>query len=201
MCGRYLIACDEGIAEIEKILMDISDNYSGTDITACTGEIFPSGNAPILSLQNGRPSISLMTWGFPKWDGKGVIINARSETAAEKKMFRESLLHRRCVILSTGFYEWGKLSGRAKEKYRFNDPSGPMLYMAGTYNMFPDSRFVVLTCDANEYVRDIHDRMPVMLYKDELIRWLTDYEFAIGVMKRDNAVLERTVALGKGNEI
>jgi len=196
MCGRFVVSIDENIAEIETIFLDINDKYSGAGITVKTGEIYPTDKVPVLSIYNKRPTMSLMEWGFPKWDGKGVIINARSETAAYKMMFKESLMQRRCVIPSTGFYEWAKLGGKAKAKYRFNDPSGPMLYMAGIYTDYPGlgPRFVILTCDANSSVSDVHDRMPVILCKDELVRWLTDYEFAIQVMARDSIQLEKSYA-------
>jgi len=196
MCGRFIVTIDEGVAEIEKILHAIDENNPDQGLTAKTGEIYPTDGVPVLSIQNGRPAMSIMAWGFPMWDGKGVIINAKSETAAGKKMFREPLMHRRCVIPTTGFFEWKKLGGKAKIKYRFNDPAGPMLYMAGFYTDYPGlgSRFVILTRDANSSISDIHDRMPVILYKDELIRWITDYEFAIKVMSRDSVLLERASA-------
>jgi putative SOS response-associated peptidase YedK len=143
-----------------------------------------------------------MTWGFPQWDKKGVTINARSETAAEKKMFAKPLVERRCVIPSTGFYEWSHDSGKPKEKYLFNMDGGPMLYMAGLYTTFANSgkegalsdRFVILTRDANQYMNDIHNRMPVILHKNELTQWLTDYGFATQVMGRDSIILTKASA-------
>ena len=192
MCGRFIIAINEGIAEIEKILHSINENQS-QEITPKTGEIYPTDSVPVLSMQSGRPVISIMAWGFPKWDSKGVIINAKSETVADKKMFRESFMHRRCIIPTTGFYEWDGRGSKARSKYRFNDVSGPMLYMAGLYADYPGigPRFATITRAANAYVSDIHDRMPVILYKDELVRWLTDYKFAVMVMSRDSALLKR----------
>jgi hypothetical protein len=72
-------------------------------------------------------------WGFPNFRSKsGVIINARAETALDKKTFRESLLSRRCVIPSTGFFEWTKTG--AKKKYLFRETGKSLLYMAGIYN-------------------------------------------------------------------
>jgi len=197
MCGRYVIHDEGEIEEINKILRDIGNKYAGTGITAKTGEILPTNNAPVLSVQDGKPTLSLMRWGFPKWDGKGVIINAKSETASEKKMFANAIVQRRCVIPSTGFYEWAKMDGKTKCKYQFNAPDSPMLYMAGIYADNPShaedeiltERFVILTRAANASVRDIHDRMPVILCKDELIRWLTDYNFADFAERRDDMSL------------
>jgi len=199
MCGRYVIKDDDDIDEIEKILCVLSEKYSGTDVSVKTGEIFPTDNAPILSIQDGRPSLSLMKWGFPKWDGKGVVINAKSETATNKKMFAKPLAQRRCVIPSTGFYEWARLNGKTKSKYRFNCAGSQMLYMAGMYSEYSANaqddpvidRFVILTRAANDSVNDIHDRMPVILYKYELAKWLTDYDFALLAMQRDDTMLTR----------
>ena len=199
MCGRYVI--DDGqIAEVNKILQDINNKYNNVGITAKTGEIYPTDNAPILSIQNEKPSLSLMTWGFPKLDNKGVIINAKSETVSEKHMFAQPFIQHRCIVLSTGFYEWTK--GKVKDKYRFNSPNSLMLYMAGIYTKNPNQSsnthindsFVILTRPANEFVSNIHERMPVILYKDELIRWLTDYHFANTIIERDNVRLFKEIA-------
>jgi putative SOS response-associated peptidase YedK len=128
-----------------------------------------------------------MSWGFPKWDGKGVIINAKSETVREKKMFSKPFDGQRCVIPSTGFYEWRAADG-LKEKFRFNAAGSKMLYMAG---VFSDGGFVILTRAANEFVSDVHNRMPVVLYKNELARWLADVDFAESILKRDSVALVR----------
>ena len=121
-----------------------------------------------------------MFWGFPKWKGSGVIINARAETAADKPMFRSSLAARRCIVPSTGFYEW-KHSGdkKQKDKYLINLPDTPMLYMAGIYNYYHESdgqqlpRFVILTTAANNSIAPLHDRMPVILSSAEKKDWLS----------------------------
>ena len=77
----------------------------------------------------------VMVWGYPGVGGKGrSIINARSETALERPMFRQSVLGRRCVFPTTGFYEWGH-SGGQKRKYRFQLPGRDRaLYLAGLWN-------------------------------------------------------------------
>ncbi len=137
----------------------------------------------------------LMTWGFPKYQGSGVIINARAETASEKRTFSGALAARRCVILSTGFFEWTHTPGQKKEKYQFNDPQSPVLYMAGLYT--PASvagelpRYVILTTAANESVRDIHDRMPVILRKEEIGEWVARRERVNEVLFRVPMGLEK----------
>jgi len=128
------------------------------EMTVKTGEIFPANNAPVLSLTDGKPTLDVMKWGFPKWDGKGVITNSRSETVAEKKMFAKALIERRCVIPSTGFFEWSRDDkGKARDKYLFNVAGTQMLYMAAVYSVSEDGRqFVIITREANGSVSDIH---------------------------------------------
>ena len=91
-----------------------------------------------------------MVWGYPRFQGKsGSIINARSETAGERPMFRRSLAERRCVIPTTGFFEWGPGEGGGKRKYRFNRPGTRALYLAGLWNEFAgEEKCVILTTAA-----------------------------------------------------
>lgn len=196
MCGRYEFNNEEDIEEIEKILMEINKKYENLN-NFHSGEIAPTNVAPILSLENNKSSLSLMYWGFPKWDDKGVVINARSETAMEKSMFSSALKDRRCVVPATGFYEWQKIDpSLPKDKYIFTTEKSPMLYMAGIYepnkhNGKDGYSFVILTREANQYISDIHHRMPVILYKDELLSWLKDGTSLQYFMQRDNVVLNR----------
>jgi putative SOS response-associated peptidase YedK len=125
-----------------------------------------------------------LKWGFPHWNNSSVIINARSETALEKSMFRKSLLERRCVIPSSGYYEWVAASGnKKKEKFLLRSPIESTLYMAGMINIFRDNNgseygaFVILTTAAEDTISHIHDRMPVLLLHDENELWLNDSNF------------------------
>lgn len=166
MCGRYYVD-DETSREIRKILDQLDANLS--NVSYKKGEIFPTNTVPILVAQQENIIPKLCAWGFPNFKNKGVIINARSETAFEKRIFRESLLSRRCIIPANGFYEWNK----SKEKIFFSQPQSSIIYMAGIYNTFGDeSRFTILTTNANQSIVDIHDRMPLILQKDQLLSWL-----------------------------
>lgn len=199
MCGRFIILDEGEIAEINKIVQEIGMKYDGRGLSMKLGEVYPTDNAAIVALQNEKPTLSLMQWGFPKWDSKGVIINAKSETANEKKMFASAFAGRRCVIPSNGFFEWAKSDGRSKEKFRFNSPDTPMLYMAGLYTNFSSresdepltEKFVILTRSANSDVSDIHNRMPVMLHKNEISHWLKDAAYAKEIIHRDDFKLIR----------
>ena len=188
---------DEEIAEIAKIVNEIGMKYDGRGLSMKTGEVFPTDNAPVVKVGQNKPALHLMKWGFPKHDGKGVVINARSETASQKRMFAASFAAQRCVVPSTGFIEWAKENGKPKGKIRFNLADSPMLYMAGLYSEYPAAneneylsyRFVILTREANESISEVHSRMPVILYKNEIRRWLTDDTFANGIIRRDTVGL------------
>ena len=199
MCARFVILDDAEIAEINQILKDVNMKFDGTGIVAKTGEIFPTDNVPIVASNNGKTVLTIMKWGFPKWDKSGVIVNAKSETAAEKKMFATAIANRRIVVPSNGFYEWTCSEDEPKIKYKFNSPDSPMLYMAGLYTDYKSvnsderltKRFTILTRSANSDVSDIHNRMPVVLHKDEIVRWLRDYEYAKAIMSRESVSLIR----------
>ena len=168
MCGRYSLAPDES-REIAKIVAEVQARFGAVSIR--TGEVFPNNPAPVLLAENEKMTPKPINWGFPSFKGKGVIINARGETALDKPMFRKSLLERRCAVPTTGFYEW---DGQ-KNKYRFRLPGRDALYLAGLWNTFQDEeRFVVLTTAPNDTIINVHDRMPVLLTADELLPWLRD---------------------------
>ena len=172
MCGRYSIMDEEDQMEIRQILHEVSARFQNTSKLEQmkTGEIFPTNIAPILIHTAGETVPDLFKWGFPRWDGKGVIINARAETALEKPMFRESLLARKCIIPTTGFYEWKTENGK-KTKYLFRIPNDGVLYLAGIFHRTEDS-FTILTTDANPSMSLYHSRMPVILRREELGDWL-----------------------------
>lgn len=105
------------------------------------------------------------------------MINARSETAAEKPMFRKSLLERRCLIPASGYYEWRRTQsgGKSKEKYALYRTGQP-IYMAGLWRMEQGEKlpvFVILTREAGPGIADIHDRMPVILPDEIHQEWLS----------------------------
>jgi putative SOS response-associated peptidase YedK len=119
MCGRYIIEPDD--AEIRSVINEAVKHLGETE-SVKTGEIFPTNNAPVLALGENSMRPYIMKWGFPNFRGKGVIINARAETALENRTFRESVLSRRCIIPASGFYEWKSSETKHKDKYLFTLP-------------------------------------------------------------------------------
>jgi putative SOS response-associated peptidase YedK len=164
MCGRYYIEIDD--FELRSIIAEVEKKT-----VVKTGEIFPTNLAPVLS-SNGI--MTAMRWGFPKYDGKGEIINARSETAAEKNMFRRPMMEGRCLVPASWYFEWER-RGKQKVKYALMAPERSPLWMAGlskTDSQTGDSTFVILTRPAWSGISFIHDRMPVILSQKNHDEWL-----------------------------
>jgi putative SOS response-associated peptidase YedK len=182
MCGRFYIAPDAGLSEaIEAPRLDALEGLP----IKFTGEIFPTDIVPVFTRENGRRVASPMIWGFPKWDGKGVVFNARQETALEKPMFRESLRERRVAALTSGFYEWAPAPGqKKKDRYIFTLTGERFLFLAGFWKShgghqagpIPE-RFTVLTTGANDSMAPYHNRMPVILTEAEIDDWLAGHDF------------------------
>lgn len=131
-----------------------------------------------------------MQWGFPRFQGKGLLINARVEAILDKKTFRDSVLHRRCVIPAHHFYEWCK----NKEKYTFQSPKqDATLFMAGYYQIYNgQNRFVILTTQANASVAPVHERMPLLLERQELEDWIMEDAAVEIILAKKPIPLNRT---------
>ena len=153
-----------------RILNDDLDKRDTYD-----GEVRPTNTAPVI-VPHGPKTVSIenLRWGFKKWDGQGVIINARVETLHQKAMFSKLLYTGRCVVPASVYYEWEKV-GRDKVKHLIKDKSGNLLFMAGLYRESPDGgrEFVIITKDPDEEVKKIHDRMPAILRVDQIEDWFT----------------------------
>jgi len=189
MCGRYVLFSDTEMQDIRDIIDEVQRKVDGVK----TGEIFPTDKTPVLIQEHGIITPDAIKWGFPSFRNKGVIINARAETAPEKPMFRKSLEAKRCVIPSTGFYEWSH-DGK-KKKYQFNLPSSGALYMAGLWNNFDgERRFVILTVEANMSMSEIHNRMPVVLSNTEITQWMDSYQGALDVLATQRPELVKKLA-------
>jgi len=175
MCGRYIPNTEEEIMEIREILRAISVRLSQSAVEEIPKkeDVFPTDVVPVILMSNGQPAVEKVKWGFARWDGKGIIINAKSETAANSRFFAPYVNHYRCVIPAHGYYEWKTLPDKKKIKFSFTDEKGGGIFMAGLYRLTNEGKeFVILTKPADENISDIHDRMPVMLTKDQLAAWL-----------------------------
>ena len=172
MCGRFFVV-DETTDAIERLVREVK---VGLKEEQRTGDIHPTERAAVISVGENGMIADRKRWGFPSFEKKKVLINARTETVLERKMFRESVLSRRIIIPAAGFYEWN--SQKEKATFTARDAHGEspsVLYMAGFYKRFEEEdRFVILTTKANGSMRDVHDRMPLILEENEVEEWLYD---------------------------
>jgi putative SOS response-associated peptidase YedK len=144
--------------------------------------VAPSQSVPAVRVEeDSRQHLVALKWGLvPSWskDGKLAPINAMSETAATKPMFRSAMKRRRCLLPADGFYEWLR-TGKAKQPFHFHVRDGKLFGLAGiweTWHKPSDGEVVetvaILTTEANELVRPAHNRMPVILQPQYYDEWL-----------------------------
>ncbi len=193
MCGRYAIFDEEDQVEMRKILQEIEENFAGTPEQEAmkTGEIFPTNIAPVLLPKEGGGSRAVpLKWGYPRWNGPGVIINARQETAGTKNMFRASLAARRCVIPASGFFEWKDMGKRKRTNIFYICPiKKSFIWPVCTISLktikpaVSIRLLVILTTEANASVVEIHNRMPVLLEGRDLPLWLSSQEEGVDLLQ------------------
>lgn len=120
-------------------------------------------------------------WGLiPSWadEPREGAINARSETANEKRLFERAWESRPCLVLSSGFYEWRSSNGGPKQPYRVYRENDSAFAMAGLWDVWEGetdavSCVTILTTGPNDLMEPIHDRMPVVLPEDGESEWLS----------------------------
>ncbi|MBR3927669.1 MAG: SOS response-associated peptidase [Clostridia bacterium] len=180
MCGRYYIASEDSDEQLRQLIDELNRREDREKAQFKTGEVFPGDNALVVCLNKklvSRPFV--MQWGFTGGDG-GLLINARSESAHQKPMFRDLVQFRRALIYANGYYEWEK-NGKAKTKYALSTEDN-FLFLAGLYRpkaYESGHEFVILTKDAAPGIQFIHHRMPVAFSAREAQAWLNpdnDYE-------------------------
>ena len=176
MCGRF--AC----SEIPKPLAE-AFGLSVPEYLPARRNIAPS--LPVTSLirddVTGKAAFTWIQWGLvPFWAKDKAIgnrmFNARAETAHEKPSFRAAFRHRRCLIPADGFFEWKK-EGKRKSPYFVTLTDAPMV-VAGLWETWTGSgkevlqSCTILTTEANDAMRPLHDRMPVILHPEDWALWM-----------------------------
>ena len=177
MCGRFAITLpDDAMANLFEATPS-NDLPEGPNYNVC-----PTNSVHVVTSDDGQRRLRPMRWGFlPHWyktpsDGP-LLINARSETVAEKPAFRAACRERRCLIPATGFYESTKTPEGARLPWYIHPSSGGPLVMAGVWQDWTrdDQSFTtcaIVTCAANEAMGQIHHRMPVVLDRADWAKWL-----------------------------
>ncbi|MNP12586.1 putative SOS response-associated peptidase YedK [compost metagenome] len=177
MCGRYTIT-----VTLEELLMRYQTTYTTMIRYAPRFNIAPMQKIPAVIHDGLENRLGELRWGLvPSWakDQKmgSKMINARAETLLEKSSFKRLIRNRRCIIPTDGFYEWKNL-GSSKQPMRIVMRDGGIFSMAGLYDIWTDpegnklSTCTIITTTPNSLMKDIHDRMPVILRRDEESLWL-----------------------------
>lgn len=175
MCGRFT-------TDIPPELLVEIFGLAETPVTIPRYNIAPTQQIPIIrQYADGQNHLDHLRWGLiPSWAQDQSIgskmINARSETVIEKLAFKRAVRYRRCVVPSSGFYEWST-EGKAKLPWYIRLKDGSPMVFAGLWETWksPEGEvesFTILTTAANQLVAPLHDRMPVILSPDEYSTWL-----------------------------
>jgi len=177
MCGRYTITVtlEELLAryEAENMSAEYQPRYN----------IAPGQMVPVVIAGGEGRRLGMLRWGLvPPWADDPKIgnrmINARAETLEERPAYRNAYRTKRCLIPADGFYEWKKAAGGPSRPFRITLRGGGLFSLAGLYETWtsPDGdrlhTCAVLTTEPNRLMADIHDRMPVILRKEDEDLWL-----------------------------
>ncbi len=177
MCGRYVLLITA---------KTLAANYGLSDVSQLKPRynIAPGQEVAVVrnNQENGARELAFLKWGLvPFWAKDKKIgyktINARSETAAKSPAYRAAFKYRRCLIPADGFYEWLKKE-KEKQPYLFHMADWSNFAFAGLWEHWEgkDGEVIescsILTTEANDLIKDFHDRMPVILDPDHYASWL-----------------------------
>jgi putative SOS response-associated peptidase YedK len=183
MCGRFTLRTPAAVL-IEHFELDVRGGRQ-MPLFEARYNIAPTQEIAVVrfDLADGCRVATMMRWGLvPSWAkapaGGPPQINARGESLDDKPMFRSAFRHRRCLIPADGFYEWQSPDGGRGKKQPFyihRPDHGPFAF-AGLWESWSGGPALesctIVTTDANERLRDLHDRMPVVLAPGDYARWL-----------------------------
>ena len=201
MCGRFALNATPEEVEALLAVMELDDFPPRYNI-APTQPVLLVMAGPRREPGSNLPDrkASLVRWGLiPAWakDPRDVplLINARSETAAEKPAFRGAMRHRRALIPASGFYEWKREGKVTKQAYWIRPRDGGVIAFGALMETYHDANGsevdtgAILTTAANANIAAIHDRMPVVIRPEDYSRWLD----CVGNEPRDVADLMQPV--------
>jgi len=192
MCGRYVLKSKADVVE-ESFELSL-----GAELKAALGPRYNIGPGQgIMAVWDdrdaGRRMADYLVWGLiPNWvkdpNEMRPYTNARSETLGEKASFRDSARYRRCIVPANGFYEW-KRRGNERKPYYFQVDGGELIALAGIWSHWasPDGSEIMsvalITTQANTVMEAIHDRLPVIINRSDIDRWLDPMETRVEAVK------------------
>ncbi len=176
MCGRYSLATPRDhlveVFDVPPVTFDYRVRYN----------IAPTQDVPVVATDGRGTRLGLLRWGLvPAWaDDPSIgsrMINARAETLLRKPAFKEAAVSRRCLVPADGFYEWTK-EGDRKVPYWIHSPDREPMGLAGIWERWhsagadPLYSMAIITVDANDGIRHLHDRMPAIMPLANREAWL-----------------------------
>ncbi|MBR3017834.1 MAG: SOS response-associated peptidase [Clostridia bacterium] len=192
MCGRYYL---EESPELRPIIEAMNRSpllprfQNATAITRA-GEVSPSCIVPVIATNKaGILSVFPMKWGFANPRTGGLLINARSETASTKPTFREAWESHRCIVPASYYFEWehvGDATGKKStgHKYMIQPAGQTTAWLCGLYRLEQGlPSFVILTREPGEAIRFIHDRMPLMLPREQVDEWIKPENYPAEIVR------------------
>lgn len=182
MCCRYYVS-DHSWKKIKNIVDEIEPGFKES---LWEKDILPTEKAPILIGCKGRKKLTGQFFGYPT--SKGPVLNARVESVWDKEMFYNGIRYHRVVVPASHFYEWNK----NKERNTFSRYDEDTLYMAGfSDHINNEPSFVILTTKPNASMEGVHDRMPLLLEKEQIDSWIFDDREAEKILAQVPVLLKR----------
>ena len=170
MCGRFKSNTLVQLNQIKSIFNIKNIKLSKEEVDDLNKEISPGMKAPIIT---NEFIIETQSFGLLKWDNKGLIFNSRTETVSNNKFFKNDFELNKCIIPVSSYYEWQKQLN-TKIKYEFTKED-QLLFLAGFYKLENNEKhFSIITKRATKDISFIHDRMPLLLNKEEAYNWLSN---------------------------
>jgi len=175
MCGRYTLIDTDKLAnrfDLEEAAHGLKPEYN----------IAPSRAVPVIAIEDGKRKLENMAWGLiPAWakdpQTGNKPINARAENAPTSPVFRVPFRRHRCLVPASGFYEWQKLK-QEKIPYYIHLKHVSLFAFAGLFDIWKDEAgkeirsYTIITTEPNNLILPIHDRMPVIVHKEDESTWL-----------------------------
>jgi putative SOS response-associated peptidase YedK len=177
MCGRYTITISEDELIARYMIEEPTNRYHQSRFN-----VAPTQRVPVILNDEGVLKLDAFRWGLVPFWAKDLkigytMINARADTVTTKPAFKNAFKQRRCLIPADGFYEWKKI-GSDKQPYRILLRDEKIFSMAGLWEAWnsPDGEKIfscsIITTEPNELMVDIHDRMPMILSREDEKKWL-----------------------------
>lgn len=162
MCGRFYY--DEKTFHIIKSIVDENDFEEDIVMNYC-----PGNKIPVIIDKKGILTLTSFIWGYTLPYSNQRVINARSESLFQKKMFYDDIMLHRCIIPARGFHIWDQ----NHHKLSLEIMNKKMLFMAGIYSE-KEKEVTIITIPSHKNIRSIHARMPLIIPYEDIKRWLCD---------------------------